>query len=49
VAPIHVVYYYRYFRFLPDGSVLYHVRGKRIKQNEILTFLSKAYLDGEHP
>ena len=24
-APIHVVYYYRYLRFLEDGTVLYHV------------------------
>lgn len=46
MAPIHVVYYYRYFRFMPDGSVLYHVRGKRMKQNVQLAFLSKAYLNG---
>lgn len=42
VAPIHVIYYYRYFRFLPDGTVLYHVRGKRIKPNEVLPFLSQT-------
>ena len=47
VAPIHVIYYYRYFRFLPDGTVLYHVRGKRIKPNDLLTFLSRALVEGE--
>lgn len=26
VTPIHIIYYYRYLRFLEDGSVLYHVR-----------------------
>jgi hypothetical protein len=50
VAPIHVVYYYRYFRFLPDGTALYNVRSKRIKSNEMLTFLSKGLAEGgENP
>ena len=25
IAPIHVIYYYRYLRFLEDGTILYHV------------------------
>jgi hypothetical protein len=25
IAPIHVIYFYRYLRFLEDGTVLYHV------------------------
>lgn len=50
VVPIHVIYYYRYFRFLHDGTVLFHVRGKRIKHNEVLTFLSNQLLgEGESP
>jgi hypothetical protein len=40
VVPIHVIYYYRYFRFLQDGTVLFHVRGKRLKPAELLNFLS---------
>jgi len=25
VTPIHIIYFYRYIRFLEDGSILYHV------------------------
>ena len=44
VTPIHVIYYYRYFRFFPDGTVLYHVRGKRLKSSDLLAFLSKQFI-----
>lgn len=25
VTPIHIIYYYRYLRFVEDGSIIYHV------------------------
>ena len=45
IRPIHVIYFYRYFRFLEDGTVLYHVRNKRLKTGQMLKYLSKEVVN----
>lgn len=42
VTPIHVNYFYRYFRFLEDGSCLYHVCTRKLKQQQITQLLAKS-------
>jgi|JI61114BRNA_FD_contig_31_4594806_length_504_multi_1_in_0_out_0_2 hypothetical protein len=34
-------------RFIEDGTVLYHVRSKKLKNNQILDFLSKKFIEDE--
>lgn len=45
IAPIHVIYFYRYLRFLEDGTVLYHVRNKKLKPEQVMKYLSKEVVD----
>lgn len=38
--PYYVVYYYRYMRFFPDGSILYKLSNRRLTPEEIRHHLS---------
>ncbi len=44
-TPFHVVHYYRYIRFFPDGSIVYQISNRKMKQKQIQEYLSKKNLD----
>ena len=43
-TPIHIIFHYRYIRFLEDGSILYYVVPKRIPEENVGAVLSNSEL-----
>jgi hypothetical protein len=49
ICPIHIIYYYRYIRFLEDGSCIYYVANRKLKEEDIIQRLTKNHLENDHP